>query len=86
MTNRKMRRSHRHTDTVKCECGTEILILPDVKTLGNAIEAHVTQHIQKMKTPAPAAAAEAESLRDTLIAQVFSKLSTLENVGTWGCK
>ena len=70
-------------DTVKCECGTEILLLPNVKTMGNAIEAHVTQHIQKLKTPANAAAAEAESLRDTLIAQVFSKLSTLENDGTY---
>ena len=41
--------------------------------MGNAIEIHVTQHIQKLKAPASAAAAEAESLRDALIAQVFSK-------------
>ena len=70
-------------DTVKCECGAEILLLPDVKTMGNAIEAHVTQHIQKTKDPANTATAEAESLRDTLIAQVFNKISTLENNGTY---
>lgn len=71
-------------DTIKCECGIEILLLPDVKTMGNAIEAHVTQHIRKLKPSA--SAAEAESLRDVLIAQVFSKLSKLENDRTFGCK
>jgi hypothetical protein len=71
-------------DTIKCECGFEILLLPDVKTMGNAIEAHVTQHIRKLKPSA--SAAEAESLRDALIVQVFSKLSKLENDVTWGCK
>jgi len=71
-------------DTVKCECGAEILLLPNVKTMGNAIEAHVTQYIQKLKTPAKAAAAETESLRArTLIAQVFSELRTLEKEGTY---
>ena len=53
--------------------GTEILLLPDVKTMGKAMEAHVNHYIQKLKTPANIAAAEAESLRDALIAQVFSK-------------
>ena len=72
MTNRKLRRSHRRIDTDKCECGAEILFLPDVKAMGQAIEVHVALHMQKLNA-LDCTAVEAESLRDALIAQVFSK-------------
>jgi hypothetical protein len=66
-------------DTIKCECGAEILFLPDVRAMGQAIEVHVAAvHMQKSKDPA-GAAAEAERVRDALIAQVFSKAIESEN-------
>jgi hypothetical protein len=66
---------------VKCECGAEILFLPDVRVMGHAIEVHVALHMQKLKAPA-GAATEAERVRDALIAQVLSKASKLENDGS----
>ena len=69
------------SSSVKCECGAEILLLPDVRAMSHAIEVHVAEHRQKSKTPA-GAAAEAERVRDALIAQVLSKASKSENDGT----
>ena len=82
MTSRKLTRSHRRMNTVKCECGAEILFLPDGRAMGQAIEAHVAAvHMQKSKDPA-GAAAEAERIRDALIAQVLSIASKLGNDGS----
>jgi hypothetical protein len=65
---------------VKCECGAEILFLPDVRAMSHAIEVHVAEHRQKSKAPA-GAAAEAERVRDALITQVLSIASKSENDG-----
>ena len=81
MKNRKLPRSYRNMDTVKCECGAEILLLPDVRAMGQAIEVHVALHMQKLKAPA-GATAEAERVRDALIAQVFSIAGILGNDGS----
>jgi hypothetical protein len=78
MTIRRLARSHRSIDKVRCECGTEILILPDVTAMSKAIDAHVIVHIQKLKASARTTA-ETERIRDNLIAQVFSKASQSEN-------
>ena len=59
---------------VKCSCGAEILLVPNVKVMSAAIEAHVAKHIQKVKDP-KAAEAEAEHIRDDLIIQVLDKAS-----------
>jgi hypothetical protein len=75
MTNRKLTSSHQKRDTVKCECGKEILLLPDVKEMDHAIEAHIVAvHMQKSKN-SEFAAAEAERIRDALIVQVLRKAS-----------
>ena len=55
-----------------CECGAEILMVPDAKIMGNAIESHVEWHKQKVVDPATADV-EAESIRDCLIAQAMHK-------------
>jgi hypothetical protein len=32
---------------IKCECGTEILLLPDLQAMNQAINTHVSEHIKK---------------------------------------
>jgi hypothetical protein len=59
------------------------LLLPDVGAMSRAIEVHVAEHRKKSKASA-GAAAEAERVRAALIAQVFSKASESENVGSQG--
>jgi hypothetical protein len=51
---------------VKCSCGYKILLLPSVKAMSQAIEAHVETHILKIKD-----AGEAERVRSNLIEQVL---------------
>lgn len=65
-------------DKVTCECGEEILLVPDSKAMGNAIELHVTLHLQKLKAPM-CNAAEAERLKDALITQVLRIASQSED-------
>lgn len=57
---------------VRCECGAEILMVPDVKLMGEAIETHVEFHRRKLKNPGKAEV-EAERIRDFLIGQVLDK-------------
>ncbi len=68
---------------VKCECGAEILLVPDVKAMSHAIEVHVAEHIESTRllrkknrpTPSVSLAEEAERVRDALIAQAFNLLA-----------
>jgi hypothetical protein len=55
---------------VRCECGDEILLLPDLKEIGKAIDDHVDIHLQNLKVPR-CTPADAERLRDALITQVL---------------
>ena len=71
MTNKKLTRSHGKIDTIRCECGKEIMVIPDVRAMDKAIEIHVAMHIEKMKPPVEEDA-EANRLRDDLIAQLFN--------------
>ncbi len=64
--------------TVRCSCGDEILLLPDVKEMGRAIDDHVDLHLQGLKSPG-CTPVEAEILKDMLIAQVLSKASQCED-------
>jgi len=84
MSNKKLTRSHRKIDTIKCECGKEIMVTPDIRAMGEAIEIHVAMHIEKMK-PLAEEDAEANRLRDDLIAQLFNfvinKFRETENGG-----
>jgi len=71
MTNKKLTRSHGKIDTIRCECGKEIMVVPDVRAMDEAIEIHVAMHIEKMK-PLAEEDAEANRLREALIAQCFN--------------
>jgi hypothetical protein len=43
-----------HLPLIKCECGAEILLVPDLKAMNHAIEAHVGEHRNKGNNPARA--------------------------------
>ena len=60
--------------TIVCQCGEQILIIPDVKEMDLALETHVNEHKKKYKI----SDAEAETIFDYLLAQVFSKIG--ENI------
>jgi hypothetical protein len=62
----------RQRSIIKCECGAEILLLPDSKAMDRAIEVHVAEHRKKAKDVARAAA-DASRIRNILIAQVLKK-------------
>ena len=56
---------------IRCECGDELLLLPDLKEMGNAIDDHVDLHLHFLKAPG-CTPKEAERLKDVLIAQVIT--------------
>ncbi len=58
---------------IKCFCGTEILLVPNVKVMSEAIEAH-TERKHKLKVN-NLAEVEAEKVRGYLITQVFDEAS-----------
>jgi hypothetical protein len=62
---------------ITCECGKELLLLPDLKAMAQAIDAHICEHIQKIDDPAQAAS-ESNRLWDTLIASIFSVVDQKE--------
>jgi hypothetical protein len=63
---------------IRCSCGDEILLLPDVKEMGRAIEDHVDLYLQGLKIPV-CTPAEAENLKDMLIAHVLTEASKCED-------
>ncbi|MGD6852067.1 MAG: hypothetical protein ACQCN6_08415 [Candidatus Bathyarchaeia archaeon] len=69
---KKVKLSEAALPVIRCFCGAEILLLPDVKLMSKAIEAHVEEHIKNIKN-AKKAEEEAERVRDDLITKVFDK-------------
>ncbi len=59
---------------LKCECGAKILILPDAKEMGLAIDAHAMAH-GLLEEDLEQAKAKTEYIRDQLIKQLFEKIS-----------
>jgi len=57
---------------IKCECGAEILLLPDLRVMNHAIEVHVSKHREKEKST-DKAEAESKRIQELLITQVFEK-------------
>jgi hypothetical protein len=51
-----------------CECGYEILLLPDLKAMDQAIQNHLLEHKNR-----GAKDANAERIEDALISQIFEK-------------
>ena len=55
---------------IKCSCGYKILLIPSIKAMSQAIEAHVETHILKINNAAEAER-ESERVRNDLIEQAF---------------
>ena len=58
--------------TIKCECGKEILLVPDLKAMSKAIETHAFEHGKGKKSEK--AASEVEHILDFLTMQVLEKI------------
>lgn len=67
---------------IRCECGDELLLLPDLKEMRKAIEDHVELHLQSLKAPS-CTPAEAERLKDALITQIITIASQPDDEETW---
>lgn len=61
---------------IVCSCGAEILLIPNVKEMNKAIEAHIMEHTKKIES-VKEAEAEAERIRDDLIIKVLEKASQM---------
>jgi hypothetical protein len=40
-----------HLPLIKCECGAEILLLPDLQAMNRAIKTHASKHSKKERPP-----------------------------------
>ena len=58
-----------HLPIIKCECGTEILLLPDLQAMNQAINTHVNEHIKKERN------AKRNVQTSSNISQLLSQLS-----------
>jgi hypothetical protein len=57
--------------TIKCKCGAELLLVPDLKSMSKAIENHIAEHFAKKESTKK----DVDQIRDYLIMQVFEKAS-----------
>jgi len=76
--NTKKARNHSlkwNLPTIKCECGHEILLLPDLQAMGQAIEKHVLEHKRKYALTQE----ETDTLEANLIAQALKLASESKN-------
>ena len=73
---RKKKSSSANLPVIECSCGAKILLVPNVKKMGAAIEAHIIEHIKKMRN-SEEAEAEAERIRGDLIVKVLDLASEL---------
>jgi hypothetical protein len=78
MKNKKIMHFRPRTNRMKCECGEEILFLPDVRATSKVIEAHIELHMKGAKGPA-CTTLGAQRLRDSLIIQVLRIASRPED-------
>jgi hypothetical protein len=59
---------------IRCFCGTEILIIPSIKHMNEAIENHVAKHKRRLKDTKRAKEVEATLIRDFLSTQMFERI------------
>jgi hypothetical protein len=71
----KKRSSKNNLLVLKCDCGHEILLLPDLKTLGRIIDEHVLEHKRKFALTQK----EVDALVDSLVAQALRLASEMES-------
>ncbi len=73
---RKSRTKVKGLPIIKCSCGSKILLVPNVKEMSQAIEAHIEEHKLKIENPMEAKE-ESERIRTNLIEQVFDLAAKL---------
>ena len=59
---------------IRCECGFEIPVIPDAKTVGITIDAHIEEHRKKRKD-AKEGDKDAEHIHDILFSELFDKIA-----------
>jgi len=59
---------------IRCFCGTEILVVPSIEHMNEAIENHVAKHKRRLKDTKLAKEVEAELIRDFLSTQMFERI------------
>ena len=79
MNNKKAQHplSGRNHRCIKCECGAEILLIPDVREMERVIIKHAESHSKKEKNPKKADTVF-EQIQDFLVQQVLIKASETE--------
>jgi len=65
-----LRKATGNLPVIHCTCGEAILVVPDLKAMGRAIENHITIH--KNKKPKGERVKETKRLREFLIDQVLN--------------
>jgi hypothetical protein len=59
---------------INCECGAEILLLPDLQAMNRAITAHVAEHRKKRRN------AKRNVITSSNISQLLSQLSLIKKI------
>lgn len=62
--------------TIRCVCGAQILVVPDLKAMSNAIENHIDKHMKQK--PLVEANYSSNEVRHFLIAQLFKIIDEIE--------
>jgi hypothetical protein len=57
---------------ISCECGTEILVVPDLQAMNRAIKTHVAEHRKRERT------AKKSAVRSSKISQLLSQLTLIK--------
>jgi hypothetical protein len=76
MRNPKNFHLHECVSIIKCECGFEIPVIPEMETIGNAIDDHVEDHRRKQKDPIKGEIA-ANHIHDYLFKKLFEKIAEM---------
>ena len=61
---------------IKCECGFEIPVIPEMETVGSAIDAHVEEHRRKQKDSIKGEIV-ANHIHDFLFKKLFEKIGQM---------
>ncbi len=70
--------SKRRMPIIKCSCGTEILVVPDIKAMDRAINRHVAEHKIKTGNLAEKKLAN-KKLSEDLIRKLLKAAATMES-------
>jgi SpoU rRNA methylase family enzyme len=70
----KLNGNSRKMPIIVCECGQEILVIPDLKEMARCIEAHAKSHSEKEKNPCESEA-EFNRIEEQLTQKVLLELA-----------